>query len=93
MTRLLTVKNAAKYIDAGEDTIRNMLASGALTRYELGPRLTRVSVAELEGLIEACRVDGESKSTGESSQQSGDMEIVNSVVALERLTASELSKL
>lgn len=92
MTKLLSVKAAADRIGGGEDFIRKMMASGALTTYSLGRRMTRISEAELEAWIEQCRVSGESSDTGAGSQQSEDAETVNNVVRLERLIASELSK-
>lgn len=54
-TKMMTVPEAAKYLRIAEVTVWKWLAAGRMTRYKLGV-LTRVSVAELDGLLQPAQV-------------------------------------
>lgn len=54
--RLLDVEDAARYLSVSSDTVRDLLARGALSRIELpGVRRVLVDIADIERLIESAR--------------------------------------
>ena len=48
---LVTITEAAQRLGVHEATINRYLNDGRLSRYRLGPRLVRISVAELDALV------------------------------------------
>ena len=48
---LCSIQEAARRYGVHRDTILRRISSGQLTAYRFGPRLVRVDVAELEGLL------------------------------------------
>lgn len=51
MNDLVTIKVAAESIPCHQDTIRNRITDGSLKAYRFGPKLIRVSLADLELLF------------------------------------------
>lgn len=49
--RYVKISVAAKYIGVSEATIRVMMSDGRLTRYQLGPRVLRVDLNEVDALM------------------------------------------
>lgn len=47
---LLTLKQAAAWLNTSETTVRRMIARGELRAYRFGPRLIRVDPADLAAL-------------------------------------------
>lgn len=49
--RYASLTEAAQYVGCGPRTIRRYVAAGKLPRYQLGPRLIRVDLNELDALL------------------------------------------
>lgn len=49
--RLESIHHAAEYAGVSTKTIRRRIADGSLTGYRMGPRLIRVDLNELDGLL------------------------------------------
>jgi excisionase family DNA binding protein len=49
--RYVNIQQAADYIGVNPATIRAMHADGRLTRYQLGPRIIRVDLNEIDALM------------------------------------------
>lgn len=49
--RLTTIANAAVLADCAPRTIRRYIAAGRLTGFRMGPRMIRVDLDELDGLL------------------------------------------
>lgn len=52
---LVTVNEGAAHAGVNHQTIRRRIADGSLTAYRFGPRLLKVSLAEIDALL--MRVD------------------------------------
>lgn len=50
---MINLKEAANILDVSVSTVRNWIGDGTLPAYRLGPRLIRVMVSDLTGLIGA----------------------------------------
>jgi excisionase family DNA binding protein len=49
--RLESLEVAAEYVSCSTSTIRRFIADGRLVGYRVGPRLLRVDLNELDGLL------------------------------------------
>jgi len=49
--RYATVAEAAEYVGVHPITIRAMFADGRLTRYQMGPRVLRVDLNEIDAVM------------------------------------------
>ncbi len=49
--RLVTIQAAADHLDISTKTVRRYIAAGLLTAYRVGPRLLKIDVAEVDGLL------------------------------------------
>lgn len=49
--RYAKISEAAEYLHVHEITVRAMLADGRLTRYQLGPRVVRVDLNEIDAAM------------------------------------------
>lgn len=49
--RLESIPHAADYVGVSSKTIRRMISRGELTGYRVGPRIIRVDLNQLDGLL------------------------------------------
>ena len=49
--RWINQREAAEYLGITDRTLRRMIADGRLPAYRLGPRLLRIDVGDLDGLM------------------------------------------
>lgn len=49
--QFVSLEQAALYLDVTIKTLRRRIADGSLPAYRLGPRLVRVSLADLDALL------------------------------------------
>lgn len=56
--RLVSLDAAAEYAAVHPRTIRRRVADGSLTGYRFGPRVIRVSLDEVDGLLRPVRAAG-----------------------------------
>jgi excisionase family DNA binding protein len=50
--KLVSIAEAATYLDVNERTIRNMLTDGRLKAYKLGPRIVRIRLSDIDAALE-----------------------------------------
>jgi excisionase family DNA binding protein len=50
--RLASIEAGANYADCSKKTIRRRIADGSLNAYRFGPRLLRIDLDELDGLMQ-----------------------------------------
>ncbi len=48
---LVTLQDAADHLDVSSKTIRRYIASGRLIAYRVGPRLLKIDLVEVDGLL------------------------------------------
>lgn len=49
--RLASIEAGSEYIDVSARTLRRWISIGRITGYRVGPRLVRVDLNELDGLV------------------------------------------
>jgi len=50
--KLVSIAEAATYLDVNERTIRNMLTDGRLKAYKLGRRIVRIRLSDIDAALE-----------------------------------------
>lgn len=50
--RLVSIPEAAEYFDVNPKTVRRWIAKGRLSAYRLGPRLIKVDLEQLDGMLQ-----------------------------------------
>ncbi len=58
--RLVTIADAAEYLDCTPKTIRRRISDGTITGFRFGPRLIRVDLTELDAMIRVVPTAGTS---------------------------------
>lgn len=64
---MLTVAQAAIYLNISEWEVYNLVSSGRLAFYRIGPRLTRFRTEDLEAFVKSCRCNGTKQRKGGAS--------------------------
>jgi len=64
---MITASEAAAHLSISEREVYNLVATGRLVCYKLGPRLTRFKIEDLDRFIESCRLGGSKKKSASVS--------------------------
>ena len=50
MKQMLTIREAAEYLGVSQQTVRTLIKNGYLTAVRIGPKIIRISAAELANI-------------------------------------------